>query len=150
MKVELIIDEENTNDVITIKCNEYTSDIQRIHTWLQQFENKQKRIIGLNRGIEYYLELRHIAYFETDADVVFAHTLKKDFIIKQRLYELEKVLPNQFMRVSKSTILNLNYLYAIETTLGGPHRIDLQNTEKNVYVSRKYYPLLKEKLKERL
>lgn len=150
MKIELIIDQEIEDEVITIRCKEYSDDIRRIHNLLQQFESKQKRIVGVNQGTEYYLDLKTISFFETDADFVFAHTTKNDFIIKQRLYELEKVLPHYFMRISKSTILNLNYLYAIEVTLGGPHKIALQNTDKVVYVSRKYYPVLKERLKERL
>jgi Response regulator of the LytR/AlgR family len=149
MKIKLIVD-VNVEETITITCNEYTPQIKKVHTLLQQLENTQKNVIGYHEDMEYYLELRTISFFETMNEVVYAHTRDKMYIIKQRLYELEKSLPNEFMRISKSTILNLGHLSAIETSLGGPRQIFLQKSNKAVFVSRKYYPVLKERLKERL
>ena len=150
LKIELIIDEQLEDEVVSIRCREYTEDIRKIHAILQQYENQNRKIMGVHRDVEYYLDLRNIMFFETLDEEVFAHTGQHEFLVKQRLYELEKIVPHYFMRISKSTILNINFLYAIEVTLGGPHKISLQQTNKKVYVSRKYYPLLKEKLKERL
>ena len=68
--------------------------------------------------------------------------------VKYKLYELEGILPNNFMRVSKSTILNVNYIYSITRNLTSSSLVEFKNTHKKVYVSRYYYKPLKIKLSE--
>ena len=49
------------------------------------------------------------------------------------------------MRVSKSTILNLDQIYGLTHSLTN-NLVEFQNTYKQVYVSRKYFKKLKEEL----
>lgn len=152
MKVELKINPDG-EERITIEANALTSDIQKLYAQLKQLEeqsNQSPTIIGYKDDLEIYLKTDTILYFETIDEIVYAHTRLEAYVIKSRLYELEKKLPHQFMRISKTTILNVNYLHAIEKGFGGPRMIQFLNTSKSVYVSRKYYPLLHERLKERL
>lgn len=53
------------------------------------------------------------------------------------------------MRVSKSTILNINHIYSITRNLTSSSIVEFQNTHKQVYVSRHYYKPLKFKLLEK-
>ena len=69
--------------------------------------------------------------------------------IKYKLYELEEILPGYFMRVSKSTILNMKKIYAMHKSISGPCLVEFENTHKQVYVSRRYYKLLRIKLEEK-
>ena len=61
-------------------------------------------------NIEYYISLNEVLFFETEENNVFAHTLENVYQVKYKLYELEKILPGNFMRVSKSSILNIDYI----------------------------------------
>lgn len=149
MKIQLQINPDEEESII-ITAKNYTEEIQKIYEYLQKNEQKRQTVIGYDGDAEYYLDLHKIVFFETEEESVYAHSTTQVYSIKQRLYELEKTLPHKFMRISKSTILNLSYLHAIEYGIGGPKMIRLQQSNKVVYVSRKYYPLLKEKLKERL
>ena len=149
MKVEVILDAMQ-EDKVVIHATSLTPEVQKIYSYLKSLESAQATIIGYHEDLEYYLNTQQILFFETLDETLYAHKNKQHYLIKQRLYELEKKLPGQFMRISKTTILNLKHLYAIEKGFGGPRMIQFLHTDKTVYVSRKYYPLLNEKLKERL
>ena len=71
-----------------------------------------------------------------------------DAISDDELYELENLLGGQFMRISKSTILNLDQIYAITKSISNC-QIKFHDSYKTVYVSRRYYRDLNDRLKER-
>ena len=90
-----------------------------------------------------------ILFFETDAEGISAHTIDDIYTIKYRLYELEELLPGYFLRVSKSSILNTKRVYAIEKNLSASSVVQFQHTHKQVYVSRRYYKPLKDRMAEK-
>lgn len=77
-----------------------------------------------------------------------AHTINHSYAVKYKLYELENLLGGQFMRVSKSTILNLDQIYALTKSISNC-QIQFHHSYQTVYVSRRYYRELKDKLNER-
>lgn len=145
MKIRIDIDENNVDEII-IKCKKITSEITDIQNLLK---NSNKKIIFYKDNVEYYLELSNILFFETEDNFVNAHTRDNVFQTKYKLYELEKILPNSFMRVSKSTILNVQHIYSINHSITSSSVVEFTNTYKKVYVSRLYYKILKEKLERR-
>ena len=64
-------------------------------------------------------------------------------------YELEDMLGSDFLRISKSAIVNLNRIYAIRRNLAASSEISFQGTHKQIYVSRAYIKVLKERLEEK-
>nr|WP_054756302.1 LytTR family DNA-binding domain-containing protein [Liquorilactobacillus satsumensis] len=98
---------------------------------------------------EYYLSVTEILFFETDGRQISAHTAEQSYTTHYRLYELEELLPPQmFMRVSKSTILNTEKIFSLTHSISS-YLVCFQNSYKQVYVSRKYYKELKQRLEER-
>ncbi|MBO7600422.1 MAG: LytTR family transcriptional regulator [Lachnospiraceae bacterium] len=85
-------------------------------------------------------------FFETSGEQVWAHTADEEFLVKYKLYELENMLPDMFMRVSKSTILNTAKIYSILRNLTAASKIEFYKSKKTVFVSRFYYKELKNKL----
>ena len=66
---------------------------------------------------------------------------------KQRLYELEEILREKhFLRVSKSTLLNLMKVSSIKPALNSRFIAVLPSGEQ-IVISRKYVPELKKALK---
>ena len=53
------------------------------------------------------------------------------------------------MRISKSTIVNLDHIYSITRNLAASSAVAFYGTPKKVYVSRSYYKMLIERLGER-
>ena len=144
MKVRLEIDDSLKEDEIVIRTKEYTEELKQL---ISNFKSKPS-IQFFKQDTEYYLDLDAILFFESDNGTVYAHTVSDMFSTTQKLYELENLLGGQFMRVSKSTILNLDQIYALTKSISNC-QIQFHHSYKTVYVSRRYYRELKDKLNER-
>ena len=124
-----------------------TEAVERLYQLLKK-EKKLDQIEAFKDNISYYLNLSDILFFETDSKVVMAHTRTDSYQVKYKLYELEDILGGDFMRVSKSTILNLKQIYALTRSISNCP-IKFQDSYKTVYVSRHYYRELRNRLEER-
>ncbi len=89
-----------------------------------------------------------LLFFETDAKQVILHTQDKAYLVKHKLYELENILGAGFMRISKSTIINLDQIYGLTRSISDC-KIQFHDTYKTVYASRRYYKELRTRLDER-
>ncbi len=78
-----------------------------------------------------------------------AHTADRIFVCPYKLYELEDLLPGGFMRISKSSIVNLDYIYSITRNLSASSIVEFSGSNKRALVSRAYYKALVERLHER-
>lgn len=103
MKVRIEIDDSLNEDEIVIRTKEYTEELQQL---ISNFKSKPS-IQFFKQDTEYYLDLDAILFFESDNGRVYAHTANDMFSTTQKLYELENILPNSFLRISKSTIVNI-------------------------------------------
>ena len=76
----------------------------------------------------------------------FAYTEKEVYECSMRLYELEdQIAKTDFVRISKSCILNVTTLKNVRGLLNGRMEAELENGEK-VVVTRHYVEALKKKL----
>lgn len=148
MIIRIEIDENIEENEVIIRCKKFDKTTQAIHTSIGQL-TKNVNLVFYKNNVEYYFNLSSILFFETADSSIDAHTAHDVYKIKNRLYELEKILPNNFVRISKSTIINIDYIYSIDRNLTSSSCISLSNTHKQVYVSRIYYKILKNRLDER-
>ena len=92
------------------------------------------------------MEPGEVFYFESVEQKVFAYCRTEVYQTKNRLYELQDELSGlNFIRVSKSVILNLDKIKSLIPAFGGRYEALLKNGEK-VIISRQYVNDLKEKL----
>lgn len=148
VKVKLELDPDQKETEITIHAGQLTPEIERIYQQLQMDSDHPDQIEGMMDNTSYYLSINDILFFETDAKQVMAHMTRNAYFVKYKLYELENLLGGQFMRISKSTILNLDQIYAITKSISNC-QIKFHDSYKTVYVSRRYYRDLNDRLKER-
>jgi len=149
MKIRIEVDERINEDEVIIRCNQLNDDILDIQKLLDDIFSQKKQLTFYKNNTEYYISLSEILFFETEQTNVSAHTANNVYQVKYKLYELEEVLPKDFMRISKSAILNINYIYSITRNLTSSSIVEFQHTHKKVYVSRHYYKSLKNKLLEK-
>ena len=77
---------------------------------------------------------------------VYIQTANGEFLIKNRLYEIEDVLRKQkFLRISNSEIVNIKKITDIDLSIIGRVCIRLSG-DICVYVSRRYIPKIKKSL----
>lgn len=149
MRIRMEVDVGIEEDEVVIRCGRWTEEMQAVQQAVCQAVSQRKTFVFYKGDVEYYLGLEQILFFETDGNGVSAHTVDDVYQTKSKLYELEEVLPSSFMRISKSTILNVNRVYAMTRNLTASSLIEFQNTHKQVYVSRNYYKALKCRLEEK-
>lgn len=148
MKVTVVLDGNIKSDEIKIICKEENDLIEKIEKYIDTLTNI--KLPFYKSGQEYYLNLNEIIFFETYDNSISAHTVSDMYYVKYKLYELENLLPNNFIRVSKSTIVNINHIYSIDRNITSSSVIEFNKTYKKAFVSRFYYKILKERLKEKL
>lgn len=149
MKIKIEIDENLKDEEVVIKTPYINEKVQHMQEILQDISKSQTTIVFYKGAIEYYLSLNDILFFETDGKAIHGHTCDDMFKIKYKLYELEEILPGYFMRVSKSTILNIKKIYALHKTISSPCLVEFEHSHKQIYVSRHYYKLLRSRLEEK-
>ncbi len=149
MKIRIEMDETLMQDEIIIRCQKLSEEVIRVQRAINEVIEKQSNIVFYKGEAEYYFPLEEVLFFETDADGISAHTIADIYRIKYRLYELEELLPGYFLRISKSAILNTKKIFSIDRTLSSSSLVSFQGTHKQVYVSRRYYKPLKDRLEER-
>lgn len=149
MKIRMDVDENLIEDEVIIRCSRLNEVVIEMQKTMIELISKKERFTFYKGEKEFYLPLEEVLFFESDSDGISAHTLEEVYKVKFKLYELEECLPGIFMRVSKSSILNLDKIYSIERKLTASSIVQFQHTHKQVYVSRHYYNSLKDRLEEK-
>mgnify|MGYP000951967774 CR=1 FL=1 len=150
MKVHIELVNGLAEDEALIRCGRVDENIRRIAQFIREQDAANSRIAFYKDNEAFYFPLETVLFFETDGDDIFAHTDTDAFRIKYRLYELENLLPRCFIRASKSAILNTRQVYSIAVNLTASSLVKFRNSHKQVYVSRRYYQALRQRLNERV
>lgn len=145
MKVFLNIDKSFAETKVTIESPELDDDVQRLLNFIK--ERETEFLIGKKGEMQHILQPASIHYFHTENERVIAVTEEGSFILKEKLYELEALLPShKFIRLSKSVIANLYELSRFEASFNGTLCVYFKSGAKE-YVSRSYVAGIKEALK---
>lgn len=146
MRIKIEIDAGMDETEVIIRCSRLDDSIVSLQNSIAE-QGNGRRCISLYKGeTAYYVPIEDIYFFETEGKEIHAHTADKLFGAAYKLYELEELLPAGFMRISKSTIVNLDYIYSITRNLTASSVVEFMGSSKKVLVSRGYYKALVERL----
>ncbi len=130
-------------EVVEVQCHEITEEVREIVRFVK---SRQGQLTASFDGRQYEIAVMDIYYIEVVDSKSFIYCSKEVYETKEKLYALESELEDKsFLRVSKSTLLNLMKVTAIKPGFNGRFIAVLQNGEE-VIISRKYVPALREKL----
>ena len=149
MKIKIEIDDGLAEEEIVIRCKSLNEDVISIQKRITDAVNSRMQLEVTKGEKEYYITIDEILFFETAENCVVVHTASQIYETKYRLYELEDLLPGNFVRVAKSTILNANKVRAINKNITGASEVEFAGSNKRVFVSRNYLKLLMTKLEEK-
>ena len=144
-KVRIEIDPACDEEII-IRCKSVSDEIMRIESIVSSLDSSEMEL-ELGEKL-HFVKTASILFFETDGNKTAAHTVDRMYYTDLKLYELEQRLPNSFMRISKSCIINTKAVSSIHKEITGICEAFFRNTQKKVYVSRGYYKSFKEKINE--
>lgn len=136
--------EKTQPEVVEIHCHKISDEVKEIVAFVK---SRQGQLTGVIDDRQFEIALGDIFYIEAVDNKVFIYTQSKVYETKQKLYELEAVLKEKkFLRISKSTLLNLMKISSIKPALNGRFTAVLYSGEE-IVISRKYVPELKKALK---
>lgn len=142
MKLIIDISEQYDETEIVVKCRRVDAELQKIISMLQ---NSEQTLMVQKDGSTEKIRYDVVCYFESVDDLTFVYTEKAVYRCKQKLYELEELLKDRtFVRISKSCILNIDYLESVKAAFNGKLEALLSNGEK-VIINRHYVSAFKKK-----
>ncbi len=147
MKIKIEIDKDGDEEIV-IKCRERSEKISALEAAIENALRSGGELVLMNGNTEHYIRQSEILFFETNDGKVFAHTRNAMLLSPYKLFELEEKMPSYFVRISKSTVANINLISSLRRELTGNGEITFKNSDKRVYFSRGYYKILKMKIEE--
>ena len=146
MKVECKISTDYKEPYAVLHLNKMTQTMAEIISMLEKEETDSLTLIGTKARKTYFLKPEDISLARTEGrEIVCYDKLKNRYILDKPLYELERILDIHFVRVSKSTIVNIRQINHVEASLNGTMELVMKNGITD-YISRNFRKIFKERL----
>lgn len=146
VQLKLFISPTERKQFVEIHSPQMDKSVQKIIQTVEGID----RLTEINGKLDediFQLKIEDIASFRTQQKQVVAVSNGKVFNTKYRLYELEEQLPNTFIRISKSEIVNQHAIIKLQLEANGLIRMYLKNLDDDyTYSSRRYLKSIKERL----
>ncbi|MGL4737820.1 MAG: LytTR family DNA-binding domain-containing protein [Cellulosilyticaceae bacterium] len=141
MNVEIKLQKDLTQPYAIIYAPTLTPEINQIITLLEQ-KNTTTPLTVKQEDTYHILKPDEIYMVRTEDQQLMLYTKTQHYSCTKRLYEVEQLLGPDFFRISKTTLVNLNFLDSVEPSFNGTMYLKLKNGSKD-YISRKYLPEFK-------
>jgi len=142
-KLERVVGGESRRPEIKDLLRQISSAMQP-----QQHAARLDRIPSRSGERVHFLELSRITHFFAEDKLTYAATPDKNWVVDRTIAELEEKLdPTRFVRVHRSTIVNLEFVDELYSWFGGRMMLRLKDHKKTeITVSRERLKELKERL----
>ncbi len=141
MQVEIKIDSCYTEPKVIIMTSSVTEEVNNVLKKLS--EDTSQIISGSKHGKIMLLEQADVIRIYANDKKVFAVTGEGEYVLRQRLYELEERLDARwFVRISNSEIINLKKASHFDLSFSGTICVKLSDGT-TTYVSRRYVSKIK-------
>ncbi|MCQ9209980.1 LytTR family DNA-binding domain-containing protein [Granulicatella seriolae] len=118
MRVEIRLSSDIDEPYAIIHTKELTEEIQQV---VMLIENSQGKILTVKQNERLFiLNISDVQLIRTEGKEVCVYdSSKQKFTSTKRLYEIEALLNNEFIRISKSAIVNLLKIDHVDTNIVG-------------------------------
>jgi len=146
MKVSINIISSELEEEVIFNVHNVQEKVTEAIELLTSSNEVIKHLLGRKEEKYYKVNVDEIFYIESIDRKVFIYTKTKTYEISEKLYVLEEQLSSMnFIRISKSLLLNIDKIHSFYPKLSGNLEALLTNNEK-VIISRRYVSNLKNKL----
>lgn len=142
MKFQTIISKDRDEEVV-IYAHEHTKEIKRIEAFVAEADTELWGY-DVNRGV-CKLVSAEIDCFAAENGRLYALVGSQKLQIKKRLYELEEMLDDSFVKINQSCIGNIHRIRRFDVTVGGALMVTFKNGYRD-YVSRRQLKFVKERI----
>ena len=142
MKVQLFVSRDLEEPYAEIYTDVLTDNIQKAMALLEdenlENEDESNSLLAVKKGSDILLlEFEEIYMIRVEDRQTIVYTESKSYTVKKPLYQIEESLDSDFVRISKSVIVNLRKIERVAPSLKGMMFIELKNGLKD-NISRKY------------
>lgn len=132
MKYILTIDPEQEEKVIVIahQRNELVDGIEKL------INETINEIIGYTDNETVKMNIDDISCFFTNNNKIYAIYNNDRYYIKLRLYQIESLIDNNFIKINRGCIINKKEIKKFESSFGGSIKVVLKNGFSD-YISRR-------------
>lgn len=141
MKCTVIIDDTKDEEVI-ICAHKRNETVEKIEAFVN---NDTKTFNGYLHGEIVKLNVNDIYCFTIIDGKLYAITESKNYLIKLRLYSVDQLLDNNFIKINQSSIANITKIQKFDVSIGGTLKVIFKNGYID-YVSRRSIKTVKERL----
>jgi hypothetical protein len=100
-------------------------------------ESPPERLLIKKLGREFLIQTADIEWIEASGNYANLHIKDSVYPMRITMDKVEKLLPNNFTRIHRSTIVNLEYIQEIQPLDTGDYQVTLRN-QKILTLSRRY------------
>ena len=143
MKVDLFISRDIEEPYAEIHSDSLTVNIQKAMDLLENDNVEEEydgnsSILAVKKGQDIVLlDFKDIYMIRVEDKQTKVYTENRNYLVKKPLYQIEENLNSDFVRISKSVIVNLRKIERVAPSLRGMMFIELKNGLKD-NISRKY------------
>ncbi len=143
MKVDLFISRDIEEPYAEIHSDSLTDNIQKAMDLLENDNVEEEydgnsSILAVKKGQDIVLlDFKDIYMIRVEDKQTKVYTENRNYLVKKPLYQIEENLNSDFVRISKSVIVNLRKIERVAPSLRGMMFIELKNGLKD-NISRKY------------
>lgn len=146
MKVECNINADCTDPHAVLYIKQMSPAVAEAISILEKEGTSALLLIAAKDGKNYFMEPENLELIRTEGrEIICYDRLKNRYKLDKPLYELERILGDVFVRVSKSTIVNTRQISHVSAGFNGSLELVMKNGIED-YISRSFRKSFKERL----
>lgn len=146
--MKIVLEHSDNELEIFIKGDLSSPKVQEIVSKINSIKKASKMVLYKDEK-EYLCDAQEICYFSCSNSKVYAYIGKEIYETKQKLYEIAKQMESKsFIQISKSVIVNLDYVLSVEAEFSGNYIAMLKDEQTKLVISRNYMKSFRKKVLE--
>lgn len=146
MKVECKISADYKEPYAVLHINKMTETVAEIISMLEKETANALTLIATKDKKTYFIKPEDISLVRTEGREIVCYDKRKNrYLLDKPLYELENMLDMDFVRISKSAIVNINQINHVEASFNGTMELVMKNGVTD-YISRSFRKSFRERL----
>lgn len=149
IKISTNVSDEYKEPSIIINAPAMTEEIQNIVQYISNVNGIPNKILANKNDEIYFIDLNKVICFFSKDKNNYVRIREGIYKIKYKLYELEENLSSkEFIRISKSCIINMNQVKCFDTSVLGTILVKMEDNSSEI-VSKRNIPQIMKLLSER-
>ena len=130
--------------MVAIEAPKLSKEVQSIIDFASDLNSLPRQIISYKNNEIYFIDVQDIICFFSKDKYNYIRTVEDIYKVKYKLYEVEEKLDKRnYIRISKSCIINMRQVECFDTSILGTIEVKLKDNTKEVVSKRNVSNVMK-------